>query len=106
VNDGVGGGGDAFDPHLTAGRVEKGEQFGGAVTDVLVGLLTRASGGLPTGSGVRNGLIRTGFVLTPDLNAQPFAQRIGRFYGFFLASRSASSTTTEPLLRMRTTCPV
>lgn len=106
MNDHVGGRRNPFDAHLTGRRMEQGQQFGRAVADIFVWLLTRCATQLPTGSGIRNGLIRSRFILTPDLNARRFAQGVRRLYRFFLASRSASSTRTGPLLRTRTTCPV
>lgn len=56
---------DTFDAHLSGGRVKQGQQFGGAVADVLVRIAGRAGRRAPPCAGLRDRLIRPRFVLGP-----------------------------------------
>lgn len=62
--------------------------------------------GLPTGAGLRNRLVGTRFVLTPDLQPERLTQRVGLLNQFFFVSASGSTTVTTPSLRLRWAVPV
>jgi hypothetical protein len=102
----IGAAGHAFDTHVAARRVKKGQQLGGAIAHILVRLADGLSTGLPTGSWIRASLIGSGLILRPNGQSQPFAQLIGAFDQLFLAVVSASLTVTWPPLRLRSACPV
>jgi len=66
VQDRVGCARHARGADLTRGRVEQGEQFGGALAEVLMGKAGRTGRRLPVGPRLRNRLIRPRLILGPD----------------------------------------
>lgn len=55
--------------HDPAGRMEQGQQLRGTTPHIFVGLPRWVADGLPGCARVRDCLIRSGFILTPDRNA-------------------------------------
>jgi len=66
MQDGIRTGGDPFDADLAGCWMEQGEQFGGPVLGVFVGLSDWLSFRLPMLTWIRDGLIRACFILRPD----------------------------------------
>ena len=56
-------------------------------------------------TGIRLGLIRSSFIFPPPAQARRFPQDIGVLKPLLFASSSGSVTTTEPVVRWRTTWP-
>jgi hypothetical protein len=106
MDDGIGGSSNAFDEHLSIGGVKQGKHFGCAIPTIFMRLLQGMSSQFPTVTRIGLGLVRTGFIFTPDAQAQRFAHDIGLFDELFFASLSGSVTTTAPAFRWRTACPV
>ncbi len=77
MQDGISTPRDAFDAHFSGGGTEQGQQFGGPFTAVFVVVTRRLPFRIPGRSGIGNRLIRPGFVLTPEGEAQRVGQRIG-----------------------------
>src|SRR5215210_1471790 len=94
---------DTFDPHLSRGWVEQGQQFGGAVADVLMRIAGRAGRRAPTRTGLRDRLIWPRFVPGPDRQLRlPVRVLDQTFFGV----ASGSWTSTSPCLRRRLASPV
>jgi hypothetical protein len=53
--------------------MKQGQYFGRSVADVFVWLAQRLLFRLPVMSGIRQRLVGTRFIFTPDLKPQPFA---------------------------------
>jgi hypothetical protein len=66
-----------LDPHLAIAGMKQGENLGRAIAKILVVLLLGLAFGVPTGSHIRHGLKRPGFILTPHGNPHPLGQTIG-----------------------------
>ena len=69
VEHGIGRVGHPFGPHLAGRRSEQGQQLGGPAAHVLVGQAGRLADRRPRGPGLRDRLIRPGFILAPDWDA-------------------------------------
>lgn len=82
------------------------QQFGRASANVLVRLAGGLAFGLPTRSGLGDGLVRTGLILTPDGNARLFSQGVRLLYRPLFSQALGSVTVTMPSLRLRWTVPV
>jgi len=106
MQDGVGAGGDAFDAHLARGRMKQGDELGGPIFRILMGLLNWLSFRLPMIPRIGNGLVGTRFILRPDGQSFLLSYRICLLDEFFLAQASGSVTSTVPLLRTRRAVPV
>lgn len=72
MENGILGTGHALDPDLTRSGLEKGQKFGGASAEVFMRLAHRLAQGLPTLARLRNGLVRTSLILTPECQTQTF----------------------------------
>jgi hypothetical protein len=55
----------ALRAHLSGRWTKQGQQFGGPTALVLMGLSCGVAMGMPTGTGVGNGLIGASFILAP-----------------------------------------
>ena len=67
VQDGIGALLHCFRTYLPGRGSEQCEQFGGFPSEVLVGPVSRLAFGLPGGAGLRDTLIGTALVFTPQL---------------------------------------
>jgi hypothetical protein len=67
MQDAIGTTGHAFHPNLPISRVEQGQQFGGAITNILVGLPLGLTDRLPTLTRIRLGLKGTRLIGCPDV---------------------------------------
>jgi hypothetical protein len=76
MQDGVGGALHRFGSQFSSGRAKQGQQFGGITSEVLMILSNWVSFGLPGRSSLGDGLIGPGFILTPDLQSQPFSRQV------------------------------
>ena len=97
---------DGQSANLSALGMKQRQQLGGSLPNVLMRLASGLSFGLPTGSGLRNGLIGSGFVLVPDGNARGFGLSVRLLDQPLFTSASGSCTVTTPSLRLRSTTPV
>ena len=77
MQDGVGGLIHRLPAHLPRGGTEQGEQLGGAAPHILMGLARGVTSGLPGLPWVRDGLVGTGFIFAPHLQAQRLSAPIG-----------------------------
>jgi hypothetical protein len=77
VQDCIGGLLNALQSHLAIVGMKQGEDFGGAIAQILVVLPLRLTFGVPTGSRIGYRLEGTGFILTPQSNAHALSQTIG-----------------------------
>ena len=68
-----------FGTHLTSRRAKQGQQFSRASTRILMRQATRVSLHVPVLSRLGNGLIRSGFILTPQLYPGQLGNTIGQF---------------------------
>ena len=71
-----------------------------------MGLALRVALGPPGVTGLRNGLIRTGLILTPQRDAHAFGYAIGQFDQPLFLSVLGSTTVTTPDFRLRWAVPV
>jgi hypothetical protein len=92
--------------HLPALRFKEGQQLGCAIADIFVRQTQGPSGLMPTLSGARGGLIRSGFVLGPQRQPQLRRLSVGILDQLFFAPASGSITVTTLPLRLRSTSPV
>lgn len=94
---------DALDANQSGRRMEQGQQLGGAMAEMLVGVAFRTGLWPPARSGLGDRLVRAGLVLGPDwhlaLGVRVFDQPL-----FTVAS--GSWTSTSPALRRRFATPV
>lgn len=99
----IGAARDSLDEYVAAGRMQQRQYLGRAVPYVFVRLQNRVTLGLPTWSGLRDGLIWSRFVFAPHGKTAALALGIGGFDQLFFASASGSTTSsaTSPLLRRR-----
>ena len=100
MQDGVGGPRHGLRPHLAGGRPEQRQQLGGAAADVLVRAVGRVPDRLPGGAGLRDGLVRAGFVLAPDRDAQRLGRAVGPLDHPLFAAVAGSTTVTTPALAL------
>jgi hypothetical protein len=72
MQDRIGHRDDAFGAHLSGGRAKERQQFGRAPAFVLVRLQDGMPFRLPRGTGLRDGLVRSGFIFIQLHNASRF----------------------------------
>jgi hypothetical protein len=77
VQDRIGGLLNAFQAHLAIAGMKQGEDFGGAIAEILVVLRLRLTFTVPTGGRIRHRLEGTRFILTPQGNPHALGQTIG-----------------------------
>jgi len=77
---------DAFGSHVSGRRAKEREHLGRSRSDILVWLMLRVAFGLPILPRMRAGLIRPGFILTPQWDAQGLRHAIGQFDQLFFFS--------------------
>src|SRR5258708_27378358 len=82
------------------------EHLGGAMPNVLMGVTSRLTDGLPTDAGLRNSLVWAGFVHAPHGQPHPLALGVGLLDQAFFALAFGAWTTTSPRLRLRIAAPV
>lgn len=70
MQNGIGGLLNRTGTHLPIGRMKQGQQFCRPPSDILVGVASGIAFFLPGRAGLRDGLVRTGFVFGPDGNAR------------------------------------
>lgn len=88
---GVGGAFDGLGTDLAGGRAEQGQQLGGPATDVLMGVAAGRTVRAPGRTGLRDGLVRAGLVLAPDLEPERLAGAVGALDHLFLEGVRGSS---------------
>lgn len=106
VEHGVFCGGDATHPQLPSGRFKERQEFGRAVANILVGQARGLAALAPALPWVRHRLVRPGFILGPERQAQLERLGVGVLDQLFFAAASGSTTSTTPLLRLRKAVPV
>ena len=74
--------------------MKQGQQFNGPTPDILMRVAGRFTDRLPTGAGLRNRLIRPGFIRAPDRQSPLASLPVSLLDQFFLASVSGSVTVT------------
>lgn len=102
----VRGVGHPFRPNLAGRWPKEGEQLGGTVPDVFVGLACRLADQLPTRTGIGHCLVGTRFVLAPELQSNRLRQTIRLLDQSLFSSVFGSTTVTTPLFRTRWAVPV
>src|SRR3989440_3794457 len=98
--------GHALGTHVAGGRAEQGQEFGCAAADVLMRLAKRLALRSPGLTGLRDGLVRAGLILTPHGNPYAFSDVVGEFDEPLFTSVCGSMTVTTPALRLRCAVPV
>ncbi len=83
--------------------MKEGDDFGGAIGQILMRLFERFALRLPIGGFVGMSAIRTGLIFSPNGQSQLFSELIGPLNQVFFAWLSGSVTSTMPLLRRRLT---
>jgi hypothetical protein len=76
MQDGVGGMLHQLGSQFSGGWTKQGEQFHRQASDILVSLSHWLTFHLPGRPGLGNGLIGSGFVLTPHLQSQLFCRQV------------------------------
>jgi hypothetical protein len=74
-----------FRSQFTCGWSKQGQHFAGVATNVLMILACRSSLRVKGVAGMGNGLIGTGFILTPQGQTQALCQQIGSLYDRFFS---------------------
>src|SRR5690348_9782111 len=97
MQDGIRAGGNPFNADLAGRWMEQGEQFGGPVLGVFVGLSDWLSFRLPMLARIRDGLIRTRFILRPDGQSLLLGLGVRLLDQVFFPAASGSVTSTGPL---------
>src|SRR5581483_6969834 len=106
MQNGIGTSGDAFDANLACRRMKQGEQFGGPIFRIFMGLPGWLSFRLPMMPEIGDGLRGTGFILCPDRQFFLLCSGVCLLDEFFFAQASGSVTSTVPRLRTRRAVPV
>jgi len=88
MQDGVGRVLHRLGSQFSSRGAKQGEQFDRQAPDVLVILPHWLSFHLPGGSRLGNGLIGSGFILTPHLQSQPFSRQVRALNDRFFSVRA------------------